>query len=119
MCSPFGGVGFQVPVHAETFAGRAEQGQKDDGEGIDQQRPIASFRIGDAQLGHSHAESQIRGIPETGFDGPSFGVLVRDLPRRCIGIACRQTPPFLHVLGMNANDGTAPVACGRQVRGPS
>ena len=37
------GVGLEVAVHAEALAGGAEQGEQDDGEGIEQQRRCGSL----------------------------------------------------------------------------
>ena len=48
MSSVFGGVDLEMAVHAEAFAGRAEQRQKHDGEGVQKKQPVAPLRIGDA-----------------------------------------------------------------------
>src|SRR3954447_23708491 len=42
------GVGLEVAVHAEALASGTEQGEQDDGEGVEQQQPVAALRIGDA-----------------------------------------------------------------------
>ena len=42
------GVGLEMAVHAEALAGGAEQGEQDDGEGVEQQQPVAPLRVGDA-----------------------------------------------------------------------
>ena len=44
----FGSICFEMPVHAECLAGSAEEYQEDDGEGIDEQQPVAALRIFDA-----------------------------------------------------------------------
>ena len=46
----FGSICFEMPVHAECLAGSAEERQEDDGEGIDEQQPVAALRIFDANL---------------------------------------------------------------------
>jgi hypothetical protein len=38
MGSGLDGVGLEVAVHAEAFAGGTEQGEQDDGEGVEQQQ---------------------------------------------------------------------------------
>ena len=48
MGSGLDGVGLEVAVHAEALAGGTEQGEQDDGEGVEQQQPVAALRIGDA-----------------------------------------------------------------------
>src|ERR1035437_5537824 len=49
MGSVFGGVDLEMAVHAEAFAGGAEQRQKHDGEGVQKKQPVAPLRIGDAK----------------------------------------------------------------------
>ena len=49
MGSVFGGVDLEMAVHAEAFAGGAEQRQKHDGEGVQKKKPVAPLRIGDAK----------------------------------------------------------------------
>src|SRR3954462_9635998 len=56
------GVGLEVAVHAEALASGTEQGEQDDGEGVEQQQPVAALRIGDAH--RAEAEAQVLGIPE-------------------------------------------------------
>jgi hypothetical protein len=68
--STLGGVGFEVPVHAEALAGGAEERQKDDRKSVQQQKPVTSARVGDAKGTHPHAEAQVLGVTETGFDMP-------------------------------------------------
>jgi len=41
-------LGLEMAVHAEAFAGGAEQRQKHDGEGVQKKKPIAPLWIGDA-----------------------------------------------------------------------
>jgi hypothetical protein len=48
MRSVFGGVDLEMAIHAEAFAGGAEQRQKHDGEGVQKKKPVAPLRIGDA-----------------------------------------------------------------------
>ena len=48
MGSVFGGIDLEMAVHAEAFAGGAEQRQKHDGEGVQKKKPVAPLRIGDA-----------------------------------------------------------------------
>ena len=48
MGSALGGIGLGVAVHAERFAGLAEQGKEQHGEGVEQEQPIAALRIADA-----------------------------------------------------------------------
>src|SRR3954463_3761606 len=67
------GVGLEVAVHAEALAGGAEQGEQDDGEGIEQQS-VAPLRVADVNAGEPHAEAQILGISETGLHSPPFRV---------------------------------------------
>jgi hypothetical protein len=45
----FGGVDLEMAVHAEAFASGAEQGQENDGEGVQEKKPVAPLRIGDAK----------------------------------------------------------------------
>ena len=45
----FGGVDLEVAVHAEAFASGAEQRQENDGEGVQEKKPVAPLRIGDAK----------------------------------------------------------------------
>src|SRR3954470_20424644 len=42
------GVGLEMAVHAEALTGGAEQGEQDDGEGIEQQQSVAPLRVADA-----------------------------------------------------------------------
>ncbi len=51
-----------MAVHAEAFSGGAEQRQKNDGEGVEEKKPVAPFRIGDAKNAHAHAEAKVLGI---------------------------------------------------------
>ena len=48
MGSVFGGIDLEMAIHAEAFAGGAEQRQKYDGEGVQKKKPVAPLRIGDA-----------------------------------------------------------------------
>jgi len=48
MGSVFGGIDFEMAVHAEAFAGGAEQRHKHDSEGVQKKKPVAPLWIGDA-----------------------------------------------------------------------
>ncbi len=45
----FGRVDLEAAVHAEAFASGAEQRQENDGEGVQQKKPVAPLRIDDAK----------------------------------------------------------------------
>src|SRR5271165_7224902 len=45
----FGRVDLEMAIHAEAFAGGAEQRQENDGEGVQEKKPVAPLRIGDAK----------------------------------------------------------------------
>jgi len=68
--APRARVGFEVPVIAKRFAGRAEQGQQHDGEGVDQPQAVAPVGGADAHRGHAHAEAQVLGVAERALDTP-------------------------------------------------
>lgn len=57
-------IGFEVPVVAERLASRAEQGQQDDGEGVDQLEAVAPVGGADVHGAHPHAEAQVVRIAE-------------------------------------------------------
>jgi hypothetical protein len=59
-----------MAVHAEAFAGGAEQGEQNDGKGIEQQQPVAPLGVCDADRSEAHAEAQILGIAEARLDTP-------------------------------------------------
>lgn len=69
MGSAFGGVDLEMAVHAERFAGLAEQGEQQHGEGVEQKQAVAALGIADAHRGEPHAEAEILGVAEAGFDG--------------------------------------------------
>jgi hypothetical protein len=48
MGSVLGGIDLEMAIHAEAFAGGAEQRPKYDGEGVQKKKPVAPLRIGDA-----------------------------------------------------------------------
>ena len=73
------GVGLEMAVHAEAFAGGAEPGEQDDGKRIEQQQPIAPLGVCDAD--RADAEAQILGIPEAGLGRPPFRGELDDLRR--------------------------------------
>src|ERR1700738_2310884 len=70
----FGSICFEMSIHAECLAGSAEECQEDDGEGIDEQEPVAALRIFDSNRAEAHAEAQVLGVTKGGLDGPAFGV---------------------------------------------
>jgi hypothetical protein len=70
------GVGLEVAVHAEALASGTEPGEQDDGEGVEQQQPVAALRIGDPHRAKAQAETQVLGIPEAGLDTPSIIPLI-------------------------------------------
>jgi len=49
MGSVFGRVDLEMAVHAEAFTSGAEQRQENDGEGVQEKKPVAPLRIGDAK----------------------------------------------------------------------
>ena len=57
MDAAFGGAGPQLPIHAEAFAGGSEDGQQQDGEGVEEQEAVAALRIVDPQHAHAHPEA--------------------------------------------------------------
>ena len=57
MGSALGGIDLEVAVHAERFAGLAEQGKEQHGEGVEQEQPVAALRIADAHGAEPHAEA--------------------------------------------------------------
>jgi len=59
-----------VPVIAERFAGRAEQGEQHDGEGVDQPQAVAPVGGADVDRAHPHAEAQVLGVVERRLDTP-------------------------------------------------
>src|SRR3954452_14050899 len=87
MAAPLDGVGLEVAVHAEALAGGAEQSEKDDGDGIERQAPVAPLRVADADRAEAQAEAQVLGVPETRLHAPPFGVAVDDLARGRGGVA--------------------------------
>ena len=52
-------VGLEHPIHSQALPGRPKHGEQRHGEGADQQQSVATLRLGDAKLGHPHAEAQI------------------------------------------------------------
>ena len=57
MGSAFGGVALEKTIHSEAFPGGAEQRQEHDGDGVEEQQPLAPLRVGDAQRAEAHAEA--------------------------------------------------------------
>src|SRR4051812_40271769 len=84
------GVGLEVAVHAEALASGTEPGEQDDGEGVEQQQPVAALRIGDAHRAQAQAEAQVLGVPEAGLHSPAFRVELDDLRRGCVTVAGHQ-----------------------------
>ena len=76
MDAAFDRAGSERSVHAEAFAGGAEQRQEEDRQGVEQQQTVAPLRIADAQDAQAHAETQILGVAEPRLDRPPFGVEV-------------------------------------------
>src|SRR4051812_20471113 len=70
------GVGLEMAVHAEALAGGAEQGEQNNGEGVEQQQPVAPLRVADVNGGEPHAEAQILGIAEAWLDTPLITPLI-------------------------------------------
>ena len=103
MDAAFYRAGSERSIHAEAFAGRAEQRQQEDRQGVEQQQTVAPLRIADAQDAHAHAETQILGVAEPRLDRPPFGVEVDDLGGARGRIAGGQMPSLLHPLGVDAD----------------
>src|SRR5271156_17231 len=73
-------------------------------EGVQEKQPVAPLRIRDAENAHTHAETKIFGVAKSRLDRPAFCVVVGDLAGGRLGVAGRQTPGLLHVLGLDTND---------------
>jgi hypothetical protein len=48
--APLGGVGAQLTIRSEAFAGLAENRQQKNGEGVQQKRPVAALGIADPKF---------------------------------------------------------------------
>src|SRR3954468_14768174 len=59
MGSDLNGVGLEVAVHAEALVGGTEQGEQDDGEGVEQQQAVAPLGVGDSNCAEAQAEAQV------------------------------------------------------------
>ena len=104
MDAAFDRAGSERSVHAEAFAGRAEQRQEEDRQGVEQQQTVAPLRIADAQDAQAHAETQILGVAEPRLDRPpGRRIAGRDCRRRLVLVASR---PVAVVTG-----GPAEVEC--------
>ena len=68
----------------------------------EQRTIIAAHRLADARGGQPHAKPQILGVAKLRFDRPALGVMVDQRCRGRVPLAARQTPRFLHVLGVHA-----------------
>src|SRR3954471_19415524 len=88
MRSGLDGVGLEVAVHAEAFAGGTEQGEQDDGEGVEQQQAVAPLGVGDANC--AEAEAQVLGVAEAGLHCPPLRVELDDLRRGRVTAAGHQ-----------------------------
>ena len=64
MGSGLDGVGLEVAVHAEAFAGGTEQGEQDDGEGVEQQQAVAPLGVGDSNCAEAQAEARVLGVAD-------------------------------------------------------
>ena len=96
-----------MAIHAEDFAGRAEQRQKHDDEGVQQDKPVTPLRIGDAQDAQACAETKILGSPEPECNHPPFQAMAHDPTRTRLAVARSQAPRLLHRL--RARDGADPT----------
>ena len=112
MGAGFRGIGLEQPVHAETLAGGTEQGEQDDGKGIDEEQAVAASGFADAGDAKPHTEAQVFGIAKTWLDGPAFGVVVDEPGGRRPWVAGGQAPGFLHRLGMDTDDGPDLITLG-------
>jgi len=50
----------------------AEQGQQNDGEGVEQQQPVTPVRVIDAESAHAHAETKMLRLAKSWFDGAAL-----------------------------------------------
>src|SRR6185437_17182048 len=76
MSTPPGGVGLEVPIVAQLFAGSAQERQQYHCEGIDQPQAIPPARRADMHRSEPHAEPEILCVAETALDLPPPGVQV-------------------------------------------
>jgi hypothetical protein len=60
----------QLAIHAEAFAGGAQQRQQQDGEGVQEQEAITALRIVDSQRAHAHSEAQVFAVSKARLDIP-------------------------------------------------
>ena len=104
MDAAFGCAGSQLSIHAEAFAGGAQQRQQQDGEGVEEQETVAALGIADPLRAHAHCEAQILAVAKTGFDAPAFGVELDDLRSGARAVAGGQAPGLLHARGFYANN---------------
>ena len=72
MDAAFGCAGSQLAIHAEAFAGRAQDGRQNDGEGVQQQQAVAALRVVDPERANAHSEAQVLAVAETRLDGRAF-----------------------------------------------
>lgn len=103
MDTAFGGAGSQLTIHAEAFAGGAQDRQQQDGEGIEEQEAVAAPWIVDPERAQPHAEAHVLAVAEAGFDGPPPGIELDDLRRGQRGVAGGQMPSLLHAHSLHAH----------------
>src|ERR1035437_5240973 len=93
-------------IKAKGFTGRAEEGQKSRGQGIDEPQTITPFGRADAALSHAKTKARILGIAEGRLDPPALGILGQQALGLYVFETGTKTPRSLHVLGLYANSGT-------------
>ena len=76
MGSGLAGIGFERLVHAEALADFAEQRQQRDGEGADQQQPVAAGGLADAGGRQPPAAAEILGVADLRLDGPAPRIVI-------------------------------------------
>jgi len=105
-------VELEVPVIAERFACRTEQGQQHDRKSVDQPQAVAPIRGVDVHRTHPHPEPQVLGVAEGAFDAPALAVEINQRPGGLLGDAGGQAPGLLHVFGLHAHHGVDWIAGG-------
>ncbi len=70
MDAALGGAGSQLTIHAEALARGAQERQKQDGEGVQEQEAVATLRIIDPDCAHTHSEAKVLAVAEARFDIP-------------------------------------------------
>ena len=97
-------------IHAEAFSGGPENGQQNDGEGVQHQQAITTLRVVDPERTQSHSETQVFAVEKTRFDGPAFGIEIDDLRGGKRRVAGNQMRGFFHALGFHADISGNPLA---------